>query len=61
MATKIPRPELPSLQRIPDPDARLFLRFYLRSHVDKDQEIARVRCKAWGIDYDVAKDEARKS
>ena len=61
MGTKVPRPELRSLRRIPDSDARLFLRFYLRSHQDSDQDVARARCQAWGIDYEVARQEARKS
>jgi len=58
---KVPRPELPSLRRIPDADARLFLRFYLRSHQDSDQDVARARCAAWGINYELARQEARTS
>jgi len=61
MATKVPRPDLPSLRRIPDADARLYLRFYLRSHQDKDQDEARARCKEWGVDYEQARQEARRS
>ena len=60
-APNVPRPELPSLRRIMDADARLFLRFYLRSHQDADQDVARARCAAWGIDYETARDEARRS
>ena len=59
--TKIPRVELPSLQRIPDADQRLYLRMYLRSLVDKDQDEARARCAKWGIDYKTAREEAQRS
>ncbi len=38
---------------------RLFLRSRLRSNDDKDQEVARERCKAFGIDYDQARKEAQ--
>lgn len=58
---KVPRPELPSLAPIRDADHRLFLRFYLRSGNDKDQAIAKERCEAAGVDYQVARDEARRS
>jgi len=61
MATKIPRPELPSLRKIPDPDQRLFLRFYLRSHMERDQDVARARCAKFGIDYETARAEAQRS
>lgn len=44
--TPIARPELPSLAGVADADARLYLRFYLRSKQDADQEIARARCGA---------------
>lgn len=57
----VPRQELPSLAAIPDADARLFLRFHLRSNIGKDQDIARARCEAYGIDYEHAKDEARRT
>lgn len=57
----IPRPELPSLAGIADADARLALRFYLRSNLDRDQEIARARCRAFGINYETAKQEAQRS
>jgi hypothetical protein len=56
----VPRPELPSLQRIADRDERLYLRFYLRSNIETDQEIARARCARYGIDYETARAEARK-
>ena len=59
--TKVQRTDLPSLRRIPDPDQRLYLRFYLRSHMDRDQEIARARCATFGIDYETARAEARRS
>jgi hypothetical protein len=61
IAPNVPRRELRSLQRIPDSDARLYLRFYLRSHQDSDQDVARARCAAWGIDYETARDEAQRS
>lgn len=57
----VPRPELPSLRGIADADDRLFLRFYLRSNIECDQDIARARCAAYGIDYERARDEARLS
>jgi len=62
MATKpIPRPELPSLRGVDDADQRLFLRFYLRSNIDKDQDVARARCEQYGVEYETARDEARRS
>lgn len=61
MSTKVPRSELPILRRIPSPDERLYLRFYLRSNIDKDLEIARARCDTYGIDYELARAEARRS
>lgn len=57
----VARPELPSLQGIADADERLFLRFRLRSNVESDQEIARARCLAWGVEYEQARDEAQRS
>lgn len=57
----VPRPELPALARIPNADARLFLRMYLRSNIESDQEIARARCAQWGVDYARARQEARRS
>lgn len=57
----VPRPELPALAGITDADQRLFLRFYLRSNQDVDQETARARCAAWGIDYEEARNEAHRS
>jgi hypothetical protein len=60
--TGIPRPpriELPSLRGIAGADQRFFLRMYLRSNIAKDQDIARARCEAAGIDYDTARQEAR--
>lgn len=56
----IARPELPCLQGIEDPDARLFLRFYLRSNIERDQETAKQRCEAYGVNYQRAKDEANQ-
>lgn len=55
---RVPRPELPSLAGIADADQRLFLRFYLRSNQDSDQDIARARCQAFGVEYEQAKREA---
>lgn len=55
----IPRPELPSLQTIADPDERFYLRNYLRSNIDRDQDEARKRCAVWGIDYERARHEAQ--
>lgn len=55
----VPRVELPSLAGIAGADERLFLRMYLRSQVEADQEIARARCEKWGVDYQRARDEAR--
>ncbi len=57
----VPRPELPSLQGIADKDERLFLRMYLRSNMDADQDIAKARCEKHGIDYQAAKAEAQLS
>jgi hypothetical protein len=34
---------------------------YLRSNIAKDQDIARARCEAAGIDYDTAREEARRT
>ena len=56
----IPRPELPSLAHIDNADQRLYLRFYLRSNMERDQEIARARCTRYGVDYETAKAEARE-
>ena len=56
----VPRPELPSLAGIPNADERLYLRFYLRSNIEKDQDIARARCAAAGVDYEKARAEAKK-
>jgi len=56
----VPRQELPSLQCIGDADERLYLRFRLRSNIATDQEVARARCEQWGIDYNVAREEARQ-
>lgn len=58
---KVPRPELHALRSIRDADARLFLRFYLRSNSDNDQDEARARCRTYGIDYAAARDEARRN
>jgi hypothetical protein len=58
-APAVPRPELPILAGIPDADARLFLRFYLRSNIQSDQDIAKARCEKFGIDYAAARDAAR--
>ena len=60
-APLIPRPELPALARVCDADQRLFLRMYLRSNRESDQEIARARCQAWGVDYETARQEAQRS
>jgi hypothetical protein len=57
----VPRTELPSLQGIADADERLYLRFYLRSNIQSDQDIARARCERYDIDYEAARAEARKS
>jgi hypothetical protein len=57
--TQVPRQELPSLAIIHDADQRLFLRMYLRSNIEKDQDVARQRCQEWGIDYETARQEAR--
>lgn len=53
--------DLPSLRTIRDPDQRFFLRMYLRSNMDSDQEIAKARCEAYGIDYQTARQEARQA
>lgn len=58
--TRPPRIELPSLRSIRDADQRFFLRMYLRSNMDKDQDIARARCEAAGIDYQTARAEVRR-
>jgi hypothetical protein len=58
---KIPRIELPSLRGIPDADQRFYLRMYLRSNIEKDQDEARKRCEAAGVDYQAARDEASKT
>lgn len=57
----VPRPALVALAAIDSADERLYLRFYLRSNIDTDQEVARARCEKYGIDYELAKSEARKS
>ncbi len=57
----IPRPELPALAGIRDADQRLFLRFYLRSNKESDQDEARKRCGVYGVDYEQARAEARLS
>ena len=54
----LPRVELPALATIRDADARFFLRFYLRSNMARDQDVARERCTAAGIDYAQARHEA---
>lgn len=59
--TRLPPVELPSLARIRDADQRFFLRMYLRSNQDSDQEEAKRRCEKWGVDYEQARDEARRS
>lgn len=59
--TRPPRVELPSLATIRDADQRFFLRMYLRSNMDRDQDIARARCEAAGIDYQTARAEARRT
>ncbi len=56
---RAPRQELPSLRSIRDADQRLYLRMYLRSLIDSDQEIAKARCAQYGIDYATAREEAR--
>ncbi len=60
-APLIPRPELPSLAGIADADQRLYLRFYLRSNQAADQDIARARCTAAGVDFEEARREAQGS
>jgi hypothetical protein len=57
--TRLPRIELPSLRSIRDADQRFFLRMYLRSNIDRDQDIARARCEQYGVDYQTARAEAR--
>jgi hypothetical protein len=62
MDTKLPpRIELPSLAGIRDRDLRFFLRMYLRSNLDKDQDVAKARCEAAGVSYETARDEARRT
>ena len=61
MSAKVPRPDLPSLAHIADADQRLFLRMYLRSNMERDQAIARARCAKYGVEYEKARDEARRS
>jgi hypothetical protein len=56
----LPRIELPALASIRDADQRFFLRMYLRSNIEKDQDEARKRCEAAGVDYQAARDEARR-
>lgn len=60
-APLVARLELPALQSIHDSDQRLFLRFYLRSNIERDQDIARARCIQFGIDFEQARAEARRS
>lgn len=57
----LPRPELAALAGIADADERLFLRFYLRSNMERDQDEAKRRCAAFGINYEAAKLEAKLS
>lgn len=56
----IPRIELPCLRGIRDRDERFFLSRYLRSNVERDLDIARERCARYGIDFETARDEARR-
>ena len=55
-----PRPELRTLASIRNADERLYLRFYLRSNIESDQDIARARCERYGVHYEAAKAEARQ-
>lgn len=55
----VPRLELPSLQSIRFSDERLFLRMYLRSNLERDQDEAKARCLTYGIDYETARQEAK--
>lgn len=57
----VPRPELEALQGIEDRDQRLFLRMYLRSNIERDQDEAKKRCDLYGIDYQKARAEAQRS
>lgn len=57
----VPRPELPVLATISNADERLFLLFYLRSNIEKDQDEARKRCDLYGIDYTQARLEAGRT
>lgn len=54
----LPRVELPALATIRDADERFFLSRYLRSNMDRDQDVARTRCAEAGIDYEQARHEA---
>lgn len=55
------RIELPSLQGIRDSDQRFYLTMYLRGAQESDQDEARKRCEAWGIDYRQAKTDADRT
>jgi hypothetical protein len=56
----VERAELPSLRRIRDRDERFYLSRYLRSNIDSDQDEARARCEKYGIEYETARNEARR-
>ena len=54
----LPRVELPALATMRDADERFYLRMYLRSNMERDQDEARKRCAAWALDYEQARHEA---
>lgn len=47
------------LDSIRDHNQRFFLRMYLRSNMDADQEIAKARCEFYKIDYAAARQWAQ--
>jgi hypothetical protein len=57
----VARIELPALATIRDADERFYLTMYLRGAQQSDQETARARCLAAGIDYATALAEARRT
>lgn len=49
------KPEPTPLDSIKDRNQRFFLRMYLRSNMDADQDIAKQRCEHYKIDYAAAR------
>lgn len=48
------------LATVRDKAQRFYLRMYLRSNMESDQDIAKERCAKFGIDYTAAYQAVRK-